>query len=454
MKMPPLFSDKEFYKSLFIIAIPIMLQNLINSLVNMLDTIMIGRLGTVEIAAVGLGNQIFFLYNLTLFGICSGGAIFTAQFWGKKDIRGIRKNMGFCMTLNLMVGILFTAGAAFIPDKLIGFYSRDPLVIRAGEVYLRTLAPSFIPFAINLALVLTLRSVEKVKLAIMATLVALSMNGALNYLFIFGAGPVPAMGVRGAALATVISRFVETLILVTVSYARRYPPAGSPGELFAFNGPYVRRFLKITLPVILNEIAWSTGITVQNLIFARTDTDAIAAFNITNTFSQLTWVIFIGLGNGMAVLVGKKIGEGREQTARDYASLIIRFAPLLSLAVGAALFGLSAFLPLVFNVGPAVLKAASQMFLILCLSYPFRAFNMSMVIGICRAGGDTVFCVIYDIAVMWLLALPLAAAAAFVFGAPVWVIYLCISAEEPVKMFLGLWRFRSGRWLHSVTDGL
>jgi putative MATE family efflux protein len=454
MKIPSLFSDKEFYKTLFAIAVPVMLQNLINSMVNMLDTIMIGRLGTVEIAAVGLGNQVFFLYNLTLFGICSGGVIFTAQFWGKQDIRGIRKNMGFCMTLSLFVAVIFTAGAAFAPSRLIGFYSRDPLVIRSGAVYLRTLSPSFIPFAINIVLVLTLRSVEKLKLAIVSTLVALSMNGVLNYLFIFGAGPIPAMGVRGAALATVISRIVETLILVSVSYVRRYPPAGSMGELFAFNGSYARRFLKITLPVILNEVVWSTGITVQNLIFARTDTDAIAAFNITNTFSQLTWVVFIGLGNGIAVLIGKKIGEGREKTARDYASLIVRFAPLLSLGVAAVLFALSAFLPLVFNVGDEVLRAASQMFIILCFSYPFRAFNMAMVVGICRAGGDTVFCAFYDIAVMWLLALPLAAVAAFVFGAPVWIIYLCVCAEEPVKMLFGLWRFKSGKWLHYVTEGL
>jgi putative MATE family efflux protein len=454
MKMPPLFRDKEFYKSLFAIAIPVMLQNFINSLVNMLDTVMIGRLGTVEIAAVGLGNQIFFLYNLTLFGICSGGAIFTAQFWGKKDVPGIRKNMGFCMTLTLIVAAVFTVGAFFIPQRLIGVYSRDPLVIRAGAVYLKTLSPSFIPFAVNMVLVLTLRSVERVKLAIVSTLIALSMNAGLNYLFIFGAGPIPAMGVKGAALATIFSRFTETLILIIVSYARRYPPAGSLREIFAFNGPYARRFLKIALPVILNEAAWSTGITVQNLIFARTTTEAIAAFNITNTFSQLTWVIFMGLGNGMAVLIGKKIGEGREQTARDYASYIIRFAPLLSLGVAGLLFPLSRLLPFIFNVGPQVLDAAAQMFLILCLSYPFRAFNMSMIVGICRAGGDTVFCAFYDLGAMWFLALPLGAVASFVFGAPVWVIFLCISAEEPVKMLLGLWRFKTGKWLHRVTEGI
>jgi putative MATE family efflux protein len=447
-----LFSDKAFYRNLFAIAVPIMLQNLINSLVNMLDTVMIGRLGTVEIAAVGLGNQIFFLYNLILFGVCSGGAIFTAQFWGKGDLPGIRKNTGFCLALNLLVAAAFTLGALFIPGALIGVYSRDPLVIEAGAAYLRHLAPSFIPFAVSIVFVLTLRSVERVRLAIVSTLIALSLNAVLNYLLIFGVGPFPALGVRGAALATVISRCVEMLILVTACYARGYAPAGRPRQLFAFDTAYARRFFAVALPVIFNETLWSLGVTTQNLIFARTNTDAIAAFNITNTVSQLTWVVFIGLGNGVAVLIGKKIGEGRDAEARTYAARITRFAPLLSLGAAFILLPLSRLLPVVFNVSPGVLSAAAGMFIILCCCYPFRAFNMSMVVGVCRAGGDTVFCIFYDIAVMWVVTLPLAAAAAFVFHAPVWLIYLCISAEEPVKMFIGLRRLKTGKWLHNVVS--
>jgi putative MATE family efflux protein len=454
LKMSPLFNDREFYRNLFAIAVPIMFQNLINSLVNMLDTIMIGRLGTVEIAAVGLGNQVFFLYNLFLFGVCSGGAIFTAQFWGKGDIPGIRKNLGFCLSLNLIIAVAFTLASALVPDKLIGVYSRDRAVIKAGAAYLKTLSPSFIPFGISMVFTLTLRSVEKVRLAIVVTVIALSLNGVLNYLFIFGAGPVPAMGVRGAALATVISRIMESLILVIVSYLKRYPPAGSLGELFSFNGYYARHFLRVALPVIFNEMLWSLGVTVQNIIFARTHTNAIAAFNITNTVSQLTWVLFIGLGNGVAVMIGKKIGEQNEKAARDYASRIVRFAPLLSIAAALLLLPLSKILPLAFNVNPQTLSTAAQMFAVLACAYPFRAFNMSMVVGICRAGGDTVFCVAYDIVVMWIVTLPLAAAASFYFNAPVWIIYLCIMAEEPLKAILGLWRFKTGKWLHHVTDGL
>ena len=452
--MPQLFNDKQFYRSLFALSIPIMLQTLLNSMVNLLDTIMIGRLGTVEIAAVGLGNQIFFLYNIFLFGICSGGAIFAAQFWGMRDIPGIRRTLGFCLTLNMAVGILFTLAAVLIPEKLIGIYSRDEAVIKAGAAYLRILSFSFIPFAINLAFTLSLRSVEKVRLAIVATVIAIVLNGTLNYLLIFGKGPFPAMGVEGAALGTIISRLVEVLIIVIMSYVLGYIPAGSLRDLFGFNRRFAGQFFRITLPVITNEVLWSLGFTVQNIIFARTNTDAIAAFNIVGTVQMLTWVLFIGLGNGVAVLIGKKIGEQDDKTARDYASMIVRFAPLLSVGAALILYPVSFLMPFIFNVNPETLKTTSQMFLILCFAYPPRAFNMTMIIGVCRAGGDTVFCAVYDAAVMWVIALPLAAFAGFVLNAPVWVIYLCVSSEEPLKAILGIWRFISGKWLNNVTTGL
>ncbi|GHV92731.1 MATE family efflux transporter [Spirochaetia bacterium] len=454
MKLPAFLDNKEFYKKLFSIAIPIMLQNLVNAFVNMVDTVMIGRLGTVEIAAVGLGNNVFFFYMIILFGICSGGSIFTAQFWGKHDIPGIRKNVGLLISINLCVGILFTLAAALIPYQLIGIYSRDPEVIKAGGLYLKFLAPSFIPFAVSQVFVLSLRSIEKVRLPMITTVIALSVNVVLNYFLIFGIGLFPMMGVAGAAVATVIARFVETGVLMVISYRRKYVIAGSLRELTGFNVFFLRRFFTVALPVIVNEIIWSAGVIIQNIIFARTGTEAIAAFNITGTVSQLTWVLFIGLGNGVSVLIGKKIGEGDHSAARDYASRIIRFAPLVAVGAVFVLVPISALIPFIFNVNEGVVAAASLMFIILAASYPFRAFNMAMVIGVCRAGGDTVFCAVYDVAFMWAVALPAAAIASFVFHAPVWLIYLLVLSEDPFKMILGLWRYRSGKWLHNVTEGL
>jgi putative MATE family efflux protein len=444
--------DRQFYRSLFTIAIPIMLQNLVNSCVNMVDTVMIGRLGTVEIAAVGLGNQFFFLYNMILFGICSGGAIFTAQFWGKRDVPGIRKNMGLCFILSLGTGTFFTLGALLFPREIMGIYSKDPAVIAAGAEYLLHLSPAYIPYALSFVFILSLRSIEKVRLAMGTSVIALVINMSLNYVFIFGLGSVPAMGVRGAAIATTIARITEMIILIGVSYGRKYILAGSIRDFLGFNWSFARQFFRITTPVVCNELLWSLGVTVQNIIMARTHTDAIAAFNIVNTISQLTFVVFIGLGNGAAVLVGNKIGEGAEDIARSYASRLIRFATMVAVIVGLALLPLSRLMPLLFNVNANVLAIMSSMFIILSCSYPFKAFNMAMIVGVCRAGGDTLFCIFYDLFFMWCLSLPLAAAATFLFHFPVWLIYLFIMLEEALKMVMGLRRLKTGKWLHNVVS--
>ena len=446
-----LFSDKHFYSSLFAVALPIALQSLINSLVNALDTVMIGRLGTVEIAAVGLGNQVFFLLNMMLFGIGSGSAVFVAQFWGKKDLAGIRRSAGLCLGLGLAVAAVFAVLCRFAPEAVLRLYTDDPAVVASGAAYLRELSFSFVPFSVSFAFTLVMRSVEKVRLPVAATLISLSINLVLNWLLIFGVGPFPALGVVGAARATVISRLAETAILVGVSYVRAYPFAGTLRELFGFDRAFVARFLAIALPVVVNETIWALGISSQNAIMARTGTGLMAAYSILNTISQLAWVFFMGLGNGAAVLIGKRIGEGEHEKARDYASLITRFSPLAAAGVALFLVPLSLLVPVLFNVGPEVVLATRTMFALLAASYPFRAFNMAMIIGVCRAGGDTVFGAVYDVVFLWTVAIPAAAVASFAFSAPGPVIYLCFLAEEPLKALIGLARLRSGKWLRDVT---
>jgi putative MATE family efflux protein len=358
--------------------------------------------------------------------------------------------MGFSITLSLSVALLFTLGTSLIPENLISVFSRDPWVIEAGAAYLRYLSPSFIPFALSKVLVLTLRSVERIRLAIGATFVSLSLNTILNYFFILGAGPIPGLGVRGAGIAVTTARYTEMLILIIGCYVFRYPPAGKFKEIFSFNSAYAVRYLRVCLPVIFNEIIWSTGISVQNVILARSSTEAIAAYSLTNTVSQLTWMILIGLANGVAVLIGKKIGEGKEKEARDYAFRFNRFIPLVSLGAVAILLPISRLLPYIINSGPEVTAASALMFIILSCAYPFKSINMGMVL-ICRAGGDTVFCALYEIVPMWLISVSLGAAAAFLFSAPAHIIFLCFYMEEPVKAALGLWRLKTGKWLHNVV---
>lgn len=439
--------SKGFYSSLVAIAIPISLQALLQNFVNMLDTIMIGRLGSVEIAAVGLGNQIFFILNMILFGITSGGGVFIAQFWGKKDLAGIRKSLGLMTLIAFVVSFIFTIVCLLIPNQLIRLYSPDPQVIQVGGAYLRFVCLSYVPTAISFSITLALRSTERVKLPLVCTSISLFTNLIANYLLIFVVG----LGVKGAAIATVISRIIELVILATWSYSHKYEICGKLKELLGFNRYFIVKFLKIAFPVIINETFWGLGTSVYNAIFAHAGTNAFTAYSITGTISQLTWVFCMGFGNGVGVLIGKRIGEKKIVEAKTYAKRSMWFMPLIGAFVGVFLVPLSKLLPIFFNVDQEIIKTATAILMILIFVYPFNSFCMNWIVGVCRAGGDTVFSAVAEIVVLWCVAIPLGYVAAFVLHLPAPMIYLFFCSESIVKAIIGAIRVLSGKWLHEVT---
>ena len=436
-----------FYSSLVSIAIPISLQALLQNFVNMLDTIMIGRLGSVEIAAVGLGNQIFFILNMILFGITSGGSVFIAQFWGKKDLSGIRKSLGLMTLIAIFVSFLFTIASFLFPNTLIRLYSPDPKVIEVGGTYLKYVCLSYVPTAISFSITLALRSTERVKLPLVCTTISLFTNVIANYLLIFVAG----LGVKGAAIATLLARIVELVILITWSYSHNYEICGKLKELLGFNRYFVIKFLKIAFPVIINEAFWGIGTSVYNAIFAHAGTNAFTAYSITGTISQLTWVFCMGFGNGIGVLIGKRIGEKKIDEARLYAKRSLWFMPLIGAFVGVFLVPLSKLLPVFFNVDQEIIKDATSILMILIFMYPFNSFCMNWIVGVCRAGGDTVFSAVAEIVVLWFVSIPLGYVAAFILHLPAPMIYLFFCSESIVKAIIGAIRVLSGKWLHEVT---
>ena len=444
-----------FYKILFSIAIPIILQNLLQTFVNMMDTVMVGRIGAVEIAAVGLGNQIFFILNMVVFGISSGCSIFIAQYWGQQDLKGIRKTFGIMLIVCTGVALLFTIAGVFFPEALISLYTNDAQVISEATDYLKIVALSYPIMAVSFACQAAFRSTEHVILPMVTTAISFVLNVTGNAIFIFGFEPlgIPRMGVAGAALATFISRAVEFFITIVVGKVKKYEAFGSLKELMAFNEKsFLLRLLKVGLPVIFSETMWGLGISTQNSIFAHTGTDSFAAFSITNTVSQLTWVIFIGMGNAAAIILGKKIGSGDKNGAIAYTNRYCWFFPLLGLIIGLFLIPLSFLVPYIFNIDENIVQIVKTMlYAIMCL-YPFRAFNMLLIVGICRSGGDTIFASLIDNGWMWLVAIPLGYIASFKLGLAPWQILLCLEVEQLLKTTCGIFRVRSGKWLHNVTN--
>ena len=455
-KRPPafigFFSDKEYYQRLFKVGLPIALQQLFMSSLNMVGIVMLGQLGAASVAAVGLANQIFFLLNLLLFGITTGFAMFTAQLLGKRDIPNIRKVLGLALTLGLTAGLIFLVIAELFPTEALSIYSTDVEVITLGSDYLRTIGFSFLLFAISFCYSAVLRSTGDVQTPLFVTITALSLNTLLSYTLIFGELGFPALGVHGAAIAVLISRVVECLGLLWLTYRRNSPAAGKLKELFSYDFVLARNVLKPVLPVVGNEILWSLGITAYNVVYARIGTDSIAAMNIAGSIEQMAFVIFQGIGHATAILVGNRIGAGEEEQAFRYAARSEALSVLGGIAIGSIILASKNSLLTLYNVSPTVIDYASHVLTIIGLLLWLRGANTILFIGILRSGGDTRFAFLLDGVIIWVVGVPLAFAGAFLFHLPVYWVYLLVMSEEIAKWVLGMNRFFSRKWIHNLTQ--
>ncbi len=446
-----LYRDPEYYRQLFKVAIPIALQSLVMSLLNMAGVVMVGQKGDAAVAAVGLAGQVFFLFNLVLFGVGSGSAMFTAQLWGKGDVSSLRKVLGLCLALCLGVAILFVLLGVLWPAGVLSIYSRDPEVITQGSAYLRVFAWSFPFFAVTFSFSMILRSMGDVRWPLAISSISLGLGTALSYGLIFGKFGLPEMGIQGAALATVLARAVECLSMAAMTYLRRTPAAASIRELLGFNWQFVVNVLKPVLPVMANETLWSLGVAAYNVVYARIGTDAIAAMNIVSTIDNLGLVFFFGVTHGTSILVGNRIGAGQEGEAMRYAGRALGLGAALGLLTGMLELGLRAPILSLFKVSPAVIENAYNVMTVVGLFLAVRVMNMLLIVGILRSGGDTVYAMVLDGVIIWVLGVPMAVFGGLVLGLPVYWVYLMVMAEEVTKWALGVRRFFSRKWIHNLA---
>ena len=442
--------SKIFYKSVFALVLPMAIQNLINVAVTSADVIMLGKEGETALSGSSLAGQVQFILTLFFFGLTSGAAILTAQYWGKGDTRTIEIVMGIALRFALIVGVIFTAAVLLFPYPIMRIFSPEEDVIREGVRYLRVVAPSYLFMSVTIIYLNIMRSVERVIISTVVYLVSLFLNIILNAIFIFGLLGCPAMGIAGAALGTTIARGAELAIVLLYS-ARNKVVRLRVRDIFVHDKLLLSDFIRYSLPVTLNELMWGAGISMNAVIIGHMGSSAVAANSVAQVTRNLATVVAFGIANAAAIMIGKKIGENDYGRAEDYANRFVKLTLAAGVAGGLIILLVRPIVMATMNVTPEAHRYMSVMMLIMSYYVIAQAYNTTMVVGIFRAGGDAKFGLIMDVSTMWGGSILLGAIFAFVFHWSVPAVYAVIMGDELIKVPLTTIRYKSKKWLRNVT---
>lgn len=453
-----LIGDRAFYAEVVAIVVPIIIQNTVSNVVSLLDNVMVGRVGTLQMSAVAIVNQLLFVFNLCIFGGLAGAGIFATQYAGAKDDEGVRN----CFRVKCMIAaaMLLCAFGVFLsmPQKLISVYLAEGtseadagLTLAFGMDYLSVMLWGLLPFAVSQVYASTLREVGETRLPMLASVVAILVNLAFNYLLIFGKFGFPEMGVTGAAIATALSRYVEMAIIMVYTHARNarfafirgaYRSMRVPGALM---GDIMRR----GMPLLVNEFFWSSGMAMLMQCYSMRGLDVVAATNIASTISNLFKVVFLSMGNAVAIMVGQALGAGEIRRAKDTVWRLITLAVGSNVVMSALVFALAPAIPHIYNTEPHVREIATQMLYVVAAMMPLYSFCHCCYFTL-RSGGRTIITFLFDSVYTWGVCVPVAYVLAYKTTLPIVPLYLTVQSLELIKGVIGFILVRKGIWVRNI----
>ena len=452
---------KAFYKNLIVLCIPMVLQNLVTTSLAMIDTFMVGMLGETPLAAVTLANLPIFVIQFVVFGLQGGSSVLISQYWGKGDTNAINRVMGVAFTVAGGVSILFALAMFLFPTQIMDLLTNDPALRDIAAEYGRIVGFSYVFNSFTSIYVGAHRSTENPKLGLAIFSTSMIANTFLNWIFIFGKLGAPALGVTGAALATLLSRILEFIIMLAhAAFSKRLPLSVSlllrPGRTMW------RRFLKYATPVVLNETIWGLGTALYPTIMGHMDgsTEILAAYAVAGNIDRFCSVALFAVSSAAAVIVGREIGAGRtKEKVYDVGKALLIVATALGAVVGIVLLLVTHIIvePFVYPIYPAfrncpgAAEITTMILTIVAVFAPLRSFCATNIVGVLRGGGDVNFTTAIDVLPLWLAALPLAALFGLVLRWGIFWVYMAIEVENTVKLGLGLWRIRSRKWIRDVT---
>lgn len=447
--------DAAFYKRYIYLALPMILQNAITNLVSFLDNIMVGQLGTEQMSGVAIVNQLIFVYNLAIFGAVSAASIFGAQYFGKGNHEGHMHSFRFKMYATLTVTALTVLLFVTNGTTLISLYLTDATgngatdaALQYGLEYLGIMMVGLIPFAVNQTYSTNIKETGQTMIPMIASFVAVGSNAILDYLLIFGIGPFPKMGVVGAALATVIARYIEAFIVIFWAHSHKeknrylkgaYRGIGIPKEEF-------KTILIKGFPLMINEVLWAAGMTTVIQCYSVRGLEVVAGLNIATTITNLFNIIYIQLGGCISIVVGQYLGAGKLEEAKDADNKMIAFSVFCCAVVACVMFLIGGGFPQLYNTSEQIRKLATSFIAVSALVMPFCAFSHASYFTL-RSGGKTVVTFLFDSAFTWVIIVPLAFVLAHFTGLGIVSVYFFVQATELIKVVIGYCMVRSNVWL-------
>ena len=454
-----LIGDRAFYRKLFAVMTPVLIQNVITNFVSLLDNVMVGQVGTEPMSGVAIVNQLMFVFNLCIFGGLAGAGIFTAQFYGKGDHEGVRHT--FRAKLYIAIGSILIFAAVFLTrgEQLISLFLHQgeenldlAATLRYGRDYMLVMLLGMPPFAVMQVYASTLRETGETLLPMKAGVIAVFVNLVLNYILIFGKLGAPALGVEGAAIATVIARFTECFIVIgwTHLHRERNPFIQGAYRSLRVPGQLAKQIVVLGLPLLINEVLWSGGMTVLNQCYSLRGLEVVSAINISTTVSNLFFCAFLSMGTTVSIVIGQLLGAGELEKAVDEDRKLIAFSVALCVVVGIVMALIAPLVPEIYNTTPMVKRLAAELLFVSAAMMPVNAFTNSCYFTL-RSGGKTIITFIFDSAFVWVICIPTAFVLSRFTDMAILPMFIIVQALDLIKCVVGFYLVKARKWVNNLV---
>lgn len=444
--------DRQFYRTFIVLCVTLMLEQAVILSVNLADNIMLGTYSEHSLAGVAAVNQIQFVLQQVVYAVSNGLIILGSQYWGQKRTVEIRKLSAIAMRVSLVMVIALFLAVSIFPRQILGLFTPSEAIIAEGIQYLNIIRFSYIFFGISAILLGTMRVVESVRIALIVSIISLVLNCSINFILIYGRFGAPEMGVRGAAIGTLIARIVECLIYILFVFVRDKRVQLRPKDLLSIDGTMFRDFIRVSTPVILTQTLWGLSNALQTVILGHMNDVAIAAQSISSNIFLLLKVASVGACSAASIIIGKTIGESKDMNRlREYTRTLQVMFISIGLALGASLFLIRIPLLRIYNITDETRALANAYMLIQSVVLVTMSYQMPTNGGIIRGGGDTKFIMIVDLISIWVIVLPLSFLAAFVWELSPVIVIMLLNSDQAFKCIPAFIRVNSYKWVRKLT---